>query len=109
MVACLGAVSHLWKDGVVRMLEEEAETSTNIPMGDLPCSVIISDAERKLLEVCDNCVHQNGSTHLDDGGIKDSAVWQERWQKQVLVTALPPSQYIIMRKEEQSDASSCAC
>ena len=36
-----------------------------------------------------DCVHQNDGTHLD-GGIRDDAIWQERWKK---IVGLPPQRY----------------
>ena len=68
--------------------EEDQEGSTTMPIGDLP-GATISDADRKLLEVYGDYIHQNDGTHLD-GGIKDDAVWQEYWRR--LVT-LPPQRY----------------
>jgi hypothetical protein len=59
-----------------------------MPIGDLP-GATITDADRKLLEVYGDYIHQNDGTHLD-GGIQDDAVWQEYWRK--LVT-LPPQRY----------------
>ena len=60
-----------------------------MPIGDLP-GVNITDADRKLMEVYGDYIHQNDGTHLD-GGIKDDAKWQERWRK--LLVALPSQRY----------------
>jgi hypothetical protein len=59
-----------------------------MPIGDLP-GVTASDADRKLMEVYGDYIHQNDGSHLD-GGIKDDAVWQEHWRKLVI---LPPQRY----------------
>ncbi len=68
--------------------EEDQEGSTPMPIGDLP-DATISEADRKLLEVYGDYIHQNDGTHLD-GGIKDDAIWQEYWRK---LATLPPQRY----------------
>jgi hypothetical protein len=68
--------------------EEDQEPSTTMPIGDLP-GVTVTEADRKLMEVYDDYIHQNDGTHLD-GGIKDDAMWQENWRKLVV---LPPQRY----------------
>jgi hypothetical protein len=50
-------VAPLWQTIPSKENVEEAEPSTNRPIGDLP-GAIISDADRKLLEVYDDYIHQ---------------------------------------------------
>ena len=58
-------------------------------LGDLPAGANITDADRKLMEVCGDYIHQNDGTHLD-GGIKDDDMQQACWRKLV---ALPSQGY----------------
>lgn len=61
-----------------------------IPQGDTPVEDLPPEGViEKLTRVYGDCVHQNDGTHLD-GGIRDDAVWQERWRK---VVGLPPQRY----------------
>ena len=64
---------------------EEQEGPTELPIGDLP-GAVISEADRKLLDVYGNYIHQNDGSHLD-GGIADDAEWQDRCRKLVVLPA----------------------
>jgi hypothetical protein len=66
--------------------EEDQDASTMMPIWDL-LGTTVSDADRKVMEVYGNYIHQNDRSHLD-GAIKDDAVWQEHWRKLVI----PPPQ-----------------
>jgi hypothetical protein len=68
--------------------QEQESEATTMPIGDLP-GATIHDADRNLLGVYDDYIHQDDRTHLD-GGIKDDAVWQERWRT---VVTLPGQRY----------------
>jgi hypothetical protein len=71
-----------------------------MPIGDLPGATIL-DADRKLLEVYGDYIHQNDGTHLD-GCIKDDAVWQAHWRKLV---ALPCQRYYAPGEKVLADVS----
>jgi hypothetical protein len=59
-----------------------------MPIGDLP-NASISEADRKLMEVYGDYIHQNDGSHLDRD-MKEDYVWQLRWRKLV---ALPCQRY----------------
>ena len=54
--------------------EEETETTTDKPIGDIP-GYSMMDMDQNLLNVYVDYIHQNDDMHLD-GGILDDAAWQ---------------------------------
>jgi hypothetical protein len=68
--------------------DEVEEEPANKPIGDLP-GVEMTEADKLLLKVYGDYVHQNDGTHLD-GGIADDKVWQKRW---IDLAILPTQRY----------------